>query len=92
MIKRTQLVSGTPTESLFFTTTVRICVLIGDQRHAPSLACKQFLLPVMRHQDQFGLGAVGSGVLGSSSSPAVGWRAGVVDGVWRGAGRGRPRA
>lgn len=30
MIKTTQLVSETPTESLFFTTTMRICFLTGD--------------------------------------------------------------
>lgn len=100
MIRTTQLVCGTPTESLFFTTTKRICFLIGDRRHAPSLCCKHFLLPVARHQDQFGLGAVGSGGLGGGGggSPAVGRRAGAafargpVDGVWRGAGRGRRRA
>lgn len=96
MIKTTQLVSETPTENLFFTTTLRICFLIGDLPHAPSLSCKHFLLPVVRHQDQFGLGAVSSRGVGSSSR-AVGRRAvaafarGVVDGVWRGAGRGRRR-
>lgn len=96
MIKTTQRVSETPTENLFFTTTLRICFLIGDLPHDPSLSCKHFLLPVVRHQDQFGLGAVSSGGVGSSGR-AVGRRAaaafarGVVDGVWRGAGRGRRR-
>lgn len=42
---------------------------MGDPRHAPSLSCKHFLLPVVRHQDQFGFGAVGGGALGSGSPP-----------------------
>lgn len=72
---------------------MRICFLIGDVRHAPSLSCKHFLLPVVHHQGQFGLGAVSRAGLGSRG-PAVGRGAeaafarGVVDGVRRGAGRG----
>lgn len=72
---------------------MRTCFLIGDVSHAPSLSCKHFLLPVVHHQGQFGLGAASKGGLGSRS-PAVGRGAaaafarGVVDGVRRGAGGG----
>lgn len=73
---------------------MRICFPSGDPRHAPSPSRKHVLLPVVRHQDQFGLGAVCSGGLGGSSLVAgrragAAFARGVVDGVWRMAGRGR---